>query len=138
MSGVRASFSRFVVLIGQIGLLWLLNEGARHAAAFFPFPIPGGAIGLAGLYLLLSSGWVRLSWIERGATFLVRHLGLFLVPFGVGFMAFGDVLSKQGVALLLVLVGCTAIGIAATGMASMGTLHLSQRLRRFGRGVLHE
>ena len=138
MSDVRASLSRLVVLSGQIGLIWLLSEGARQAAALLPFPIPGGAIGLAGLYLLLSSGWIRLSWIERGATFLVRHLGLFLVPFGVGFMAFGEMLAKQGFWLLLVLVGCTAMGIAATGLASMGTLHLSQRLRRLGRGVLHE
>ena len=32
MSDVRASLSRLVVLSGQIGLLWLLSEGARQAA----------------------------------------------------------------------------------------------------------
>ena len=126
MSGRQSEVRGVAALIGQLGLLWLMSEEAAGAAALLPFPVPGGAIGLVMLYLLLSAGWLRLSWIERGAALLVRHLGLFLVPFGVGFMAFGELMSAQGVALVAVLIASTALGIGATGWASAIALRLSQ------------
>ncbi len=138
MLGKQTALRNAAVLIAQIGLLWLTSEAARRAAALLPFPVPAGALGLVMLYLLLCAGWLRLSWIERGAALLVRHLGLFLVPFGVGFMAFGDVMAAQGIALLAVLIVSTAFGIGATGCMSEIVLHLTPLVRNSGRRVFHE
>jgi holin-like protein len=138
MSGMQTGLRDAAVLIGQIVLLWLMSEAARHAAALLPFPVPGGAIGLVMLYLLLATGWLRLSWIERGAILLIRHLGLFLVPLGVGFMAFWPLMATQGIALLAVLIGCTALGIGVAGSACAAGLHLTQHVRGLGRRTVHE
>jgi holin-like protein len=121
----RKSASRdTAALTAQVALLWIISEAARYIAAFLPFPIPAGAIGLLMLFLLLYSGWLRLSWIERGAALLVRHLGLFLVPFAVGFMVFRDVIAAQGITLLAAVIASTAFGIAFTGWMSEIVLHL--------------
>lgn len=138
MSSKQTVLRNAAVLIAQIALLWLISEAARHAAALLPFPVPAGAIGLVMVYVLLCAGWLRLSWIERGAALLVRHLGLFLVPFGVGFMAFGDVMAAQGIALLAVLIASTAFGIGATGWMSGVALHLTPLVRNSGRRIFHE
>ena len=111
-------------LIAQIALLWIISEAARYIAALLPFPVPAGAIGLLMLFLLLYSGVLRLSWIERGAALLIRHLGLFLVPFAVGLMVFRDVIVAQGIALLVAVIASTAFGIAVTGWMSEVILHL--------------
>ena len=137
MSGKQTGLRGAAVLIAQVALLWLMSEAARRAAALLPFPVPGGAIGLVTLYLLLATGRLRLSWIERGASLLVRHLGLFLVPFGVGFMAFGELMAVQGIALLAVLIGCTAFGIGVTGLASGAVLHLARHVHGYGRRIFH-
>lgn len=126
MTSKQTVFRDAATLTAQIAMLWLISETAGRVAALLTFPVPAGAIGLVMLYLLLRCGWLRLSWIERGAALLVRHLGLFLVPFGVGFMAFGDVMAAQGIALLAVLIASTAFGIGATGWMSVVALHLTQ------------
>jgi len=129
MSLGRTGLRSAAIIAGQIVLLALISEAARRGAALLPFPVPGSAIGLIVLYLLLATGWLPLPWIERGAALLVRHLGLFLVPFGVGFMAFGDAMATQGIALLVVLIACTALGIVVTGMTSVISRHLSHGAR---------
>jgi holin-like protein len=125
-------------LLVQIALLWAISEAARRAAAVLPVPVPAGAVGLVLLYGLLSAGWLRLAWIDRGATFLVRHLGLFLVPFGVGFIAFGDAMAVQGIALAVVLIGGTVGGIGATGLVCGFVLQLTRRAGGIGRRSFHE
>jgi holin-like protein len=101
----------------QVGALWLLSWIAQGIAALSPLPLPGGAVGLVLLFTLLCTGAVRARWIERGADVLVRHLGLFLVPYAVSFMARGELVSTGG-ALVLVIVASTAIGIASAGAAA--------------------
>ena len=138
MPGTRIVWRNIAGLLAQIAALWLISEAARYAAALLPFPVPAGAVGLVMLFVMLRAGWIRLAWIERGATLLVRHLGLFLVPFGVGFMACGDLMAAQGIALVTVLILSTAFGIGATGVMSEIVLHLTPWLRTAGRRIYHE
>ena len=129
MSGKRVVFRDIAALVAQIAVLSLISEVARLAAALSPLPVPAGAVGLVMLFLMLRAGWIKVAWIERGASLLVRHLGLFLVPFGVGFMAFGDLMSAHGAALLAVLIASTAFGIAATGLTGEIVRNLKPGLR---------
>ena len=129
MSGKRVVFRDIAALVAQIAVLSLISEVARLAAALSPLPVPAGAVGLVMLFLMLRAGWIKVAWIERGASLLVRHLGLFLVPFGVGFMAFGYLMAAHGAALLAVLIASTAFGIAATGLTGEIVRNLKPGLR---------
>ena len=105
-------------LAAQIVGLWLVSLLAQVLAALLPMPVPAGAIGLAMLFALLCANVIPLASIERGASLLVRHLGLFLIPYAVSIMAFSELLLASGLALAVSLVGSTAIGMWATGWSA--------------------
>jgi holin-like protein len=122
---------RSLVLLLQVFALW----GLSWLAAYLPLPIPPGAIGLGVLFALLSTGLVRLAWIERGAGFLVRHLGLFLIPYAVSLMAFGDLIADSGIVLLIAIVASTAVGIAVTGRTAQAVLQHRRQRAAYQQGV---
>ncbi len=121
-------------LLLQISALALLSWSATLVTRYLPFPVPAGAVGMCLLFALLASGWLPLRWIERGAALLVRHLGLFLIPYAVSFMAFGDLFAAGGIALLVLILGSTGVGIAVTGWTAQCVASLQiPRLRRIGK-----
>lgn len=115
---IRTGSRRVAEVAAQIAALWLISWATKSAAAYSPLPLPGGALGLAILFALLCSGWIKPRWIEAGADWLVRHLGLFLVPYAVSFIAFTDLIAGSGIPLLTTIVLSTAIGIGAAGCAA--------------------
>lgn len=119
------------ILVAQVAALHLLSRVAEYVTTLFAIPLPAGALGLAALFALLASGTLQLTWIERGASLLVRHLGLFLIPYAVGLMAFGDLMLTHGLTLLVVLVASTAGGMAATGWVAQAVMALRARKAAF-------
>src|SRR5687768_5802272 len=93
---VRTGMRQVLIVAGQIAALWSVSWVATGIAALSPLPLPAGTVGLALLFSLLCAGVVRAQWIERGADVLVRHLGLFLIPYAVSLMAFGDLIAANG------------------------------------------
>lgn len=79
-------------------------------------PIPGGVLGLLGLYLALALGLVQLKWVERAAGLMLRHMVLLFVPLTVGLMDLGPVLSRQAVAILASLVASFLAVLLSTGL----------------------
>jgi holin-like protein len=63
-------------------------------------PIPGGVLGLLLFYFSLLLGLIKLQWVERGASLLLRHMVLLFVPLTVGLIGFGPTLKSQGRAIL--------------------------------------
>lgn len=110
---------------GEIGVLALLSEAGYLIAARFDLLLPGNLVGMLLLLALLATGLLRLHWIERGASFLLRHLAFFFVPIAVGIMSFGDLLRASGLVLLAVLLASTLAGIFVAG-------HVAQALARGG------
>jgi holin-like protein len=133
---VRAGIRRALIVAAQIASLWGLSWAAQAIAALSPLPLPAGAVGLAVLFALLCAGVVRAQWIETGADLLVRHLGLFLIPYAVSFMAFGELIAARGFAILGVVVASTAIGIAASGWAAQSVARASGRRESLLRSTL--
>jgi holin-like protein len=79
-------------------------------------PIPGGVLGLLLFYLGLASGLVRLAWVEKTASLLLRHMVLLFVPLTVGLMEMGQVISRQAVPIIAsLLVSWTAV-LLTTGL----------------------
>ncbi|MGL4820174.1 MAG: CidA/LrgA family protein [Bacilli bacterium] len=72
-------------------------------------PIPGNVVGMLLVFILLLSGVLPLSRVERLADFLLKHLAFFFIPIAVGLMAYGSLLAENGFTILIALV----IGLAA-------------------------
>jgi holin-like protein len=107
-----------LIFILQIAVLWLINEIGYVIVEFFHIPIPGNVLGMVILFILLLTGVVKVSWIEKGALFLNKHLAFFFIPISVGLMSYGHFFVKNGLSLAVILLGSSIIGLFITGHAS--------------------
>lgn len=62
-------------------------------------PLPSGVIGMILMLTALFLGWVKLSWIEETASFLLKHMMLFFAPYVVGVVVFSDLFLTQWLSL---------------------------------------
>lgn len=86
-------------------------------------PVPSSIIGMLLLTAALKLGWVKLRHVEKVSNFLVRNLGFFFVPAGVGLVNCFGLLREQWLPIVAASVLSTFIIIAVTG-------HVHQRARR--------
>ncbi|WP_394139939.1 CidA/LrgA family protein [Cytobacillus oceanisediminis] len=108
----------------QIFLLWAIYQFSSFIVGNLDFPIPASVLGMILLYILLSSGIIQIRYIEKSASFLIRHLALFFVPFAVGLMNYAGLIKTTGMQLLLMIAGSTIIGLLITAVL---TQSLSRR-----------
>ena len=93
-------------------LLEAIGESLTHALSL---PFPGPVIGMIVLLPALGWPWVRES-VAAVAEFLLAHLSLLFVPVGVGVITHLDLVAAHGVALVLVIIVSTWIGMAVTAL----------------------
>ncbi|WP_456411353.1 CidA/LrgA family protein [Oceanithermus sp.] len=97
----------FALLLGFYGL----GEGL---ARLLPgLPLSGSLWGMVLLYLALASGLVREERVAGAARLVLRGLGLYFVPVGVGALAFEALLREQALAVGAALLFGTLITLAA-------------------------
>lgn len=98
----------FVVILGCLAV-------GKGIAFLLPFSFPGSILGMLILFALLNFQLVRLAWLERGATLLLRHMALLFIPVAVGLIAYLEPFAHSlfvivlnvlvGIALILLVVG---------------------------------
>ncbi|PMC40260.1 CidA/LrgA family protein [Bacillus sp. UMB0899] len=94
-----------------ISLFFLLGAGIKEVISI---PLPSSMIGLGFLLLALFTGIVKLKWIEKGANFLLAELLLFFIPSAVGIVNYDEIMSFQGLELVLIIAASTFIVMAVT------------------------
>lgn len=100
----------------QIGLLIAMWFAADAAVRWLGWPIPGGVLGLLGLWLLLGLRWLPLSWVEQGADGILEHLLLFFIPAMLGVLNHPEFLSLLGVKIVFAVFIGTAIVMSGTAV----------------------
>lgn len=78
-------------------------------------PVPSSIIGMLALTAALKLKIVRLIWVDKVADFLVKNLGFFFVPAGVGLMKCFGLLQEQWVSIVGAAVVSTFVILAVTG-----------------------
>lgn len=71
------------IVLGVLILLAFYGAGTA-ASSWLHIPLPGNLVGMLLLTLCLCMGWIRMEWVERASSFLIRHMMLFFVPIIVG------------------------------------------------------
>ncbi|WP_422136579.1 MULTISPECIES: CidA/LrgA family protein [unclassified Endozoicomonas] len=105
---MAAWLSSVIILMACLWTGELFSVWINHA-------LPGSIIGMLLLAALLGSGLIRLSWVEAGASFLVRWMSLLFVPIGVGVINQLDLLANSLGALLLTSIFGTVVVMAIAG-----------------------
>lgn len=102
-------------------------------------PVPSSIIGMILLAVSLKIKLVRLEWIDGIADFLVKNLGFFFVPAGVGVMKCFGLISEQWMPIVVASVLSTFVIIAVTGWAHQLTRHaLASSHKKHGHGISGE
>ncbi|WP_026561543.1 CidA/LrgA family protein [Bacillus sp. J37] len=98
-----------------ISLFFFLGAGIKEIISI---PLPASMIGLACLLLALFTGVVKLKWIEKGGNWLLAELLLFFIPSAVGIVNYNEIMSWQGIELVLIIAVSTFIVMAATAFTA--------------------
>lgn len=103
-------------MLEGLTILIFLQFTGELIAGVTRLPVPGPVIGLALLAgFALWRGRMPEPVVIAGDAIL-RHLSLLFVPAGVGLIAFGDRLAREGLLLVIVLVLSTAITMTVTAL----------------------
>lgn len=116
---------RITAQVFLIHAFFLMGEGFVHLSGL---PIPGNLAGLGFLFAALSLGWIKMSWVEEGARWLLAELLLFFIPSAVGIVQYPQVMSIHGWPVWLTIAVGTVFVMACTGL-------LADRLYRRNREV---
>ena len=105
--------------LGQLALLWGISWGCNRFVAWAHWPLPGNVLGVIVLFTLLCLGVVKLTYVERTADFLLRHLVFFFVPIAVGLMEWGDVFADYGMVLFAAILISSLLPLLSVGFLTL-------------------
>jgi len=94
----------------------VIGDQLSNMLARISFPVPGSVIGMLLLFGCLSSGLVPVSYVEKLADWLIRNLGLFFVPAGVGLVQYRHEIGQFWLAIVIAIIASTFLVLATTGM----------------------
>ncbi len=81
-----------------------------------PLPVPASIYGIIILFMLLEFKVIKLEQVKDTASFLIEIMPLMFVPAAVGLMDSYDILSKNLLSYILIIVVSTIAVMAASGL----------------------
>lgn len=88
---------------------------------FFGWPLPSSVLGFAILILALESKCLSLRWVRRGASGLLTHFALFLVPALLAVVNHRELLSLTGLKLLVIVsIGTVFVMVGTAAVVEIG------------------
>ncbi|WP_231572540.1 CidA/LrgA family protein [Halobacillus sp. BBL2006] len=107
-----------IIIPIQIAMLYgiyLIGKGIQNLFDLF---IPGSVIGMILLFTILSFKVVPEWILQRGITFMIRHLPFFFIPATVGVISYAYVFKGKGVLLIGIGLLSTALVMALAGLVT--------------------
>lgn len=114
------------IIILQVCFLHVFFLLGTALKQIIPLPIPASMFGLFLLFLALCCKVIKLKWVEQGAKWLMAELLLFFIPSAVGIVNYQQIISIQGVEIVLLITISTMI---VMGMTALTAEKISARKR---------
>lgn len=114
----------------QIGIMFLVLFVSSVLSALMPasFPVPTPVWGLVILYLLLTFKIIKVEQVERVSTFFISILGFLFVPSGIQLYQNIDIIQKDGLRLIIVIVLSTIILLVVVAYTARLLIAIRKRL----------
>lgn len=103
-------------LLRQLSIILVICFIGEVIHRFLHIPIPGNVLGMIILLIGLSTGLIKLSYIEEVSQFLLKHLAFFFVPAGVGIIACLNIIKGSLLSILAIVGISTVVVMATTGI----------------------
>jgi holin-like protein len=107
---------KWLKIIAQTGFFVIVSILMNILVEWLDIAIPGSIIGMFLMFFLLQMKWIRLEWIDAGASFLLAELLLFFIPPSVGIISYQNLMLHEGFQIFIVIAIGTAIVMAASGL----------------------
>ena len=101
--------------IMQLMIILLISFVGELLYYLIPLPIPASIYGIVILFLLLEFKVIKLEQVNDTASFLIEIMPLMFVPAAVGLMDSYDILSKNLISYILVIVVSTLAVMVVSG-----------------------
>jgi holin-like protein len=102
------------MLIGFVILLAFLFAGGWIADAA-RLPLPGSVVGMLMLAAALRLRWIPERAVKPAAELLIRNMALLFVPAGVGLMAYGGLLAREWLPIVVAGAASTVAVLVVVG-----------------------
>lgn len=93
-----------------------------------PFAFPGTVISMILLFILLCCKFLKTDHIRSFSDFLLKNMALFLIPPGVGIISSLELLKKNILPFLLIVLISTVLTFAAAAYTVQGVIRLQNKL----------
>jgi holin-like protein len=100
----------------QLAIILVICFTGEALNRLLNIPIPGNVIGMIILLISLLTGFIKVEAIEDVTEFLLKHLAFFFVPAGVGVISSMDILAKNFLPMLTVILLSSIVVIVVTGI----------------------
>lgn len=117
-------------LLTQIAFLFGVCLLGEAISVILPFAFPATVISMIILFILLCSKLVKTDHIRTSADFLQKNMAMFLIPPGVGIISSLELLKKNLLPFLLIVLITTILTFAAAAYTVQGVIWLQNKLTR--------
>lgn len=111
-------------MLGALTVLLVYQLIGEALVLYFGLPIPGPVVGMLLLFLSLCARGALPGELRDTASGLLQHLSLLFVPAGTGIVLHFSRVSGEWPAILLALIGSTALCIAVTALTMQALIRL--------------
>lgn len=102
--------------VAQILFFMIVSKVMNALTPLLHLPIPGNIAGMLLIFALLSTGVIKLEWVDAGAKWLLAEMLLFFIPAAVGVLPYKSLLLGSGLQIVLVILCSTVAVMACAGM----------------------
>lgn len=111
MHKVRDLLQLFV----QIILILLISYIGTEVQRLLHIPLAGSIVGLLMFYLLLQFKIIPVSWVDKGANFLLKTMVFFFIPSVVGVMNVASDITLNYILFFLIIILGTCLVALSSG-----------------------
>ena len=102
---------KILSIAGQLLIRILISLAGAQLVQWFHLPLPGSVVGMVLMFVLLSTGVIKVSQINETVSFLLKHMAFFFIPITVGLLNYGELFQNSGVVLLGSLIASLVIAL---------------------------
>ncbi|EKN62879.1 CidA/LrgA family protein [Schinkia azotoformans] len=99
----------YIRIFYQIGILYVFYYIGLWIQQTFKLLMPGSIIGMLLLFCLLMTKKFKVTWIDKGASFLLSHLPLLFIPVTVGIIDYFELFKGRGFLSVIVVIISTIL-----------------------------
>ncbi len=109
---------RWAVVCLQMGLLSVVYGGWLAVGLKWRLPLPAGLLAMLTVLAFLLTRVLPLSYVQRGAAFLLRYIALLFVPVCIGAVRQLPLLRTHAGAFVLLIIAGALVGQASAGLVA--------------------